>query len=228
MVVKITDHVDRSLDRTVEQYKEKPLIEGMLSAFSEEKQDLEGVFCELLTERIDIDVAEGVQLDLVGTIVDQARLGFDDEFYRILLKVKIGINNSKGEPESVINTMKLIAQATEAQYLNFGNGNIGLAVNTLTGITPDNADFIYQQMERVVMAGVRINYISCYDPDEPFSFDGIGPLGLGFSSLAAPLEGGKFASLHRRTTPFAFDGDDDALGFSTLGDTLVGGVFVGL
>lgn len=224
-ITKITTHIVDGLKRRIEQYKNKPNIEGTLTSFIKQVQDLEDAGDEMFLERMLAD-AVGEQLDQFGKIVVLARQGFDDDFYRVLLFVKIGQNVSNGEPERIISTMKTLAQADLVFYQNLGNGQIGLGVDV--DLDFDLIDFIYNNMQRVVMAGVRINFITCFDPDEPFSFDGTGPVGLGFSSTAAPLTGGKFAFIHRRTTPFAFAGDDNALGFGTIGDVLAGGVFVGL
>lgn len=227
----ITDHEQRGLDRIIEQYKEKPRFESLLKIFISQIQELEDETQRSFTEQF-VDFAVGQQLDLFGTIVGLERQGFDDDFYRILLKVKIGQNISKGEPRSIINTFKLLTQATLVHYQNLGDAQISLAADT--DIDPTLIDFFFTNMERVVMAGVRINSISCFDPDESFSFDGTGPVGLGFSSLAAPTTGGKFAFLHRRTLPaFAFgsiagDSDLSSEGFGTLADVLAGGIFQGL
>ncbi|MEE8298412.1 MAG: hypothetical protein V3R67_03435 [Thermodesulfobacteriota bacterium] len=225
-VSKITDVVQRGLDRLILQYKDKPKIQTFITALIQEFQELEDIGIDLFINRM-LGDAVGIQLDRFGTIVDQAREGFDDDFYKILLKVKIGINISNGEPERITNILKLITFGSLVHYINFGNGNMGLSTDGT--ISPELINFVYENLDDVVSAGARINYIACFDSTEPFSFDGIGPTGLGFSSLAAPLEGGKFAFIHRRTVPFAFAGSDvSALGFGTLADPLAGGTFVGL
>lgn len=225
-ISKITTHVADALARLIEQYKSKPKIEGFMRAMVNQFQELEDVGDTLFLQRM-LDDSVGEQLDNFGTIVALEREGFDDDFYRILLAVKIGQNISRGEPERIISVLKILTQATLVHYQNLGNGNIGLATDGT--ITPGLETFTFENMERVVMAGVRINFLACFDPDEPFSFDGTGPVGLGFSSLAAPTSGGKFAFLHRRAIPFAFAGSDvSALGFGTLADPLVGGTMVGL
>lgn len=227
---KITTHQTDAIERLIEQYKGKFTVEGMVNAEARQFQDMEDVLFEMFLNRF-VDNAVGVQLDNFGTIVDLARQGFDDDFYRILLKFKIGQNISRGEPSRVVSTLKLIAQATLVQYQNLGNGNIGLSINNT--LDPTLIDFIFTNMQRVVMGGVKIRFISTFCEDEPFSFDGVGPVGLGFSSLAAPTTGGKFAFLNQPTaTKFAFDSEEGIestdSGFGTLQDPLAGGVFVGL
>lgn len=227
----IDTHVEDALNRLIEQYKGSDNLKEIITAFVAQIQDLEDVGIEMFLNRF-VDNAVGIQLDRFGEIVDFARQGFDDEFYRILLKVKIGINISSGEPPAIISTMKLLTQASLVHYQNLGNGNISLAVDT--EIDADLIDFFYTNMQKVVMAGVRIASISSFDPDESFSFDGTGPIGLGFSSTGAPLTGGKLAFLNRRTKPeyaigsIAGASDANSSGFGTLQDVLAGGIMQGL
>ena len=72
-------------------------MENAIGAIISGIQDLETTFCDLLEKRLGIYEASGFQLDQIGTIVGQERLGFDDDFYRILLLARIGANISNGE-----------------------------------------------------------------------------------------------------------------------------------
>lgn len=231
ILTQITTHISDALNRRIQQYKTKQKLAALITALVGQIQDAEDATFNMITLRA-LEFATGEQLDRFGEIVVQDRQGFDDDFYRVLLRVKIGINNSSGEPESIINTIKLLTEATLVHYQNLGDGSIGLSTNGT--IDSSLIDFIFNNMQQVVMAGVRIDFIACFDPDESFSFDGTGPIGLGFSSLAAPTTGGKFAFLHRKTTPvFAFNsvagvGDPGGSGFGTLADPLAGGLMQGL
>lgn len=225
-VTPITTHVDDALARKIEQYKDTPKFDGLVTSLVEQIQLIEDAAHPLFLKRM-LAEAEGAQLDGFGKIVGLARQGFDDDFYRILLNVKIGQNISSGEPERVIAVMKILVQANLVHYQNHGDGEISLSVDA--EIAEDFVDFIYSNMQKMIMAGVRITYISTFDPDESFSMDGTGPIGLGFSSLADPSSGGKLAYIHRLKFPFAMEGDDrNADGFGALGDPFAGGVFVGL
>ena len=231
MITQIFDHVVQAKNRLLRQYKDKPYIEGMVEAFVSEFQNIEASAFDMFTSQA-LDYAVGTQLDNFGKIVVQGREGFDDDFYRILLRAKIGINNSSGLPSDVINTAQLLTQATLVHNQNLGNGNIGLGVDT--DIDPSFLDFIFTNLEKTIAAGCRIAFLVSFDPDESFSFDGVGPIGLGFSSLAAPLTGGKLAYLNRRTGPkFAFGSiggvaDPSGSGFGAIADPLAGGIMVGL
>lgn len=228
-ITKITDHVSEGLDRRLEQWKDKPNLANSISALISGFDDLEDLFFDLCDKRLDIFAAEGFQLDQIGTIVGQARLGFDDDFYRILLLVAIGINVSNGEPERIISTLKLLTQADFVHYMNLGNAEIGLGTDGI--INPITIDFLIENMDRVVMGGVRINYICFYDKTEAFAMAGTNTktIGKGFGTVADVNLGGKFGQCYTRKANFSFDGNNSTdEGFGTIADPLVGGVLIGL
>lgn len=231
MISQILDHPTRALRRIIQQYKNRQKFEALIRIIGERAQSLEDVGYTLFTEQ-ELEFAVGAQLDRYGEIVVQPRNGFDDDFYRVLLRVKIGINISSGEPKAIINTIKILSQAALVHYQNLGDASILIGLDT--EIDPALIGFIYDNMEKVVMAGVRLDAITFFDPDEPFSFDGVGPIGMGFSSLASPSTGGKFAYLQRNTGPlFAFGSaagvaDPSGAGFGSLADPLAGGLMIGL
>ena len=228
-ITKITDHVSVGLSRRLEQWKDKPNLAGTISSLIAGAQDLEDTFFDLCEKRLDIFAAEGEQLDQYGTIVRQERLGFDDDFYRILLLARIGINVSNGEPERIISTLGLLTQANFIHYMNLNNAEIALGSDGI--INPLTTDFLIANMQRVVMGGVRVNYLCVYDPDEAFSFAGNNTktIGKGFGTVADANVGGKFGQCYTLKKKFSFSGNNTSDGgFGTIADPLVGGVLEGL
>ena len=226
-VIKILDHNQQAKDRLLEQYKGSVTMQGFVDALVNQVQELEGVYCDLEDKRLNIDLAEGVQLDLIGDLVGQPREGRTDPEYRIRLKARIIQNIAEGEPEVIIQVVKLISGATLVHLQDAGLGGFLIGIN-LTTLPEPAREELYQNTQLVAGAGIRLDWIYCSDPVDPFAFAG-GLLGFGFSSTGAPLTGGKFAFLHPRNFPeFAFAGDSDpnAGGFSTLLDPLVGGIFL--
>lgn len=228
MATKITTHVSDALERLLEQYKGKPRIEGMISCFVEQIQELEDVVFDL-PEDLAIATAVGVQLDLIGTIVVQERLGFSDDIYRALLQAKVGENVSKSTPENVIDVVKLLTGAGLVHLQEFYPAGYGISIDQ--DIDPSLIDFFYDRIERVDPAAVRLESLVCFDPDEAFAFDGGPGTALGFGDLTAPLVGGTFAKIHVRTQPaFAFappPGQETTdQGFGDLNDNLFGGILI--
>lgn len=227
----ILDHEDRAKALLIEQYKELVKAEGTVAAFAAQIQELEDAYCDMLDKRT-LDGAEGTLLDLMGSIVVQDRLGFADDFYRNVLKAKVGENTSQGEIDKIIQITQLLSGANLVHLQEWYPAGIGISIDT--EIDPSLVDFFYQRLNRIEVATVRLDALVCFDPMEAFSFDGspdTGTAGFGDSNNAAT--GGKLGELHIRTEPeFSFapqagvdDGDE---GFGTFEDPLVGGIFRGL
>lgn len=229
MATKITNHIEQALERLLEQYKGKIRIEGLISALVEQIQDLEDVVFDL-PEDLTIETASGIQLDLIGTIVVQDRLGFSDDVYKALLRAKIGENVSTSTPEDIIDVTKLLTGATLVHFQEYFPAGYGISINI--SVDPSLIDFFYRRIDRVDPAGVRLEALICFDPDEPFAFDGAPGPTLGFGDLNDANAGGKFAEIHLRENPkFSFapspgsiPGTDE--GFGDLNDPLFGGLLI--
>lgn len=188
-IVYIATHEDDAVARLASQFRQKPLIEGLIRAFVAQHQGMEDANDELLTERL-IDTAVGAQLDGFGSIVGELRQGRADDEYRLALKARMGRNNSEGTPEDVINVFNLLTGSTQTQLLEASP-----AVITLTG----NVDFsanavaIKAFMQRVVAAGVRIDWIASQAPGPVFGFLGV-PGASGFDDSLNLGTGGTFVS----------------------------------
>lgn len=228
MIIRIDSHVVDAINRLIEQYRESEDLHKIIEAFVQQIQFLEDAAYEF-RNRLDPNELEGELLDRFGVIVDQDRLGLEDDFYRLLLLAKIGINVSEGEAERIITVFKLLTRATHVHYMNLGGGEIELA----TDGTLDESfiNFVFDLMQRTVAAGVRIDEFIFHDADAPFSFDGpnVSVPSAGFGTVADANIGGKFAYLRRFIPTFAFDGDDiSSSGFGSTQDVIVGGGFVTL
>lgn len=223
MINEILTHVEDAKNRLLEQYKGKPALASLLGAIVQEWQEIETV-CKDLNDDRSVDTALGAILDRVGAIVGQAREpGQSDEDYRILIKSKIGQNISQGEPERIIETFKVLKQASIVLLMEFFPGGVGVQ-GDVTFADQTEINKIYQILERVAAAGVRIESIDCFDSwDGSFAFEGVLP-GLGFGEELDPLVGGVWAEHKPYLIDFAFEGDNpNYLGFGDTGDVLVGG-----
>ena len=97
---KKTNHVEEALTRPIDFFKNKPIFRAFLSVFIEQIQDLEDSSFQMLLNRW-LDSAEGVQLDGIGDIVGEARLGRNDADYLLAIKVRIQFNFSNATPEDI-------------------------------------------------------------------------------------------------------------------------------
>lgn len=224
MITKIDNHLEQILKNLLEQYKEKPNLINFIEIFANQVQELEDAI-EPLCEVLDITLSEGQQLDEIGDLVVQDRLGNTDPKYRILLRTKIGINTSKGEGPKVIEIVKVLTESDYVHLINLGGGAIDLEITTLyTDQTEIN--FIFENIQKLVAAGVRVDDLRCVSSDCAFSFAD-GP----FDPPSKGFEEGYFATVHRHILPFSFaaEGAEDpqVSGFGAgFDDPLVGGQFI--
>ena len=223
----ITDHEKRAFNRFLEQWKNKPNMGKTIRALVGGYDEMETMFFQIRDETFDIDASIGVQLDVLGIIVGQKRLGFDDDFYRILLRARIGINISEGEPERIISTAKILTGATFLHYMNLRDGEV--AIGTDGTIDVVTKDFLLKNLQKVLMGGVRLDYVATYELGEAFAFSGINATATakGFGDSVDALAGGKFAEINVIKDKFSFDGNATGDGgFGDIADPLVGGVFL--
>jgi hypothetical protein len=133
-------------------------------------QELEDEFQNFNRIR-DINTVAGKLLDIAGEIVGEDRNNRTDEEYRIAIKFRILLNNSNGEPETVIQALRIFTNATDIQYQEVWPAKVRLTFTSVT-IPPTN---IRELIEQIAPAGVQIflNWV----PEGPyFSVDGEGGL----------------------------------------------------
>ena len=99
-ITQVSDHVARVTAALVEQYKNKPKVVGLLTAFTNQIQKLEDAFFPLLSLP-NLGQATGAGLDLLGRIVGEPRNGRLDASYRTAIQVKILLNISSGTIDEI-------------------------------------------------------------------------------------------------------------------------------
>lgn len=186
----ISDHIARAKDRLIEQYKEKPKIEGLLEAIVKPLQELEDLFLALGTERW-IDSAIGAQLDVVGKIVGaQREVGQNDEDYRLAIKAQIIMNLNQGTPEEIIAAAKFFIGSIFIWYLEVYPAAVDIFSSTI--IPEENRAKIRAQLKKFLPAGVSLDSFGQFDEANPFIFSG----GSGFGDVNDANVGGLLADLY--------------------------------
>jgi len=196
MSTQITTHNTDAKNRLLQQYKGKARIEGLIDAYiGDQIQAIEDALWPLF-DRLDIDSQVGTQLDKIGEIVGQDRLGLEDDLYRIWLKAKIGQNVSEGDAERIISIWQLInSDATTIRLVEHFPAEVALysdnAIDAVSELTTEAGDtittedgtpivviltaymsYIFDFMQKIVSGGVKLAYIAVFDPDNAFSFAG--------------------------------------------------------
>ncbi len=95
-----TAHIAQGLDRLLTQFKGQPNFEGLLSAFLAQVQDVETMLYALIVERY-LDTAVGAQLDGIGRVVGELRLGANNDDYRTSIRGRIRSNRGDSRVEDI-------------------------------------------------------------------------------------------------------------------------------
>lgn len=106
--------------------------EKLVAALATPFQSLENALRQLLTER-SVDTAAGDQLDVIGKIVGQLRLGMSDEDFRRHIRARISVNRATGVVEDILTVTDLVVYDDAAFYkLEFrGNATIKLTIEDI-------------------------------------------------------------------------------------------------
>ncbi len=113
-IQQITDY-SYNLELLLEQYKNSENLKGMIDSMNDQADDLEEALFEI-RNLFYVDTAEGVQLDVIGSIYGVERDGLSDSEFRTLIKAKASLVTS-GEPESIINILKTLFGGTYVSYI---------------------------------------------------------------------------------------------------------------
>lgn len=229
----VNDHIQRGLNRLISQYRESENLRSLITGLTQGIQVLEDATNEVCTE-LDVFSAIGTNLDNVGVIVGATRLpGESDLSFRARILATITLNVSEGQPEAVINGFNLLRGTSFVLYEEFFPGEVSLSSSSAF-VDDQDRNTTFLTIDNILPAGVRLNFISTFDQNAPFAFEG-NLQGLGFSSINDSTQGGFFSTIEQRGGFFAFGSVDQSQvllgeneGFGSVNDSLVGGLFTNL
>jgi hypothetical protein len=96
--------------KATSRWEDKPVFQGLLLSYLQNIQVVENLYRQLLDER-DIYSAIGAQLDVLGALVGELRLGKEDEPYRQAIFSRIAINTADGTPEKALEILQVISSS---------------------------------------------------------------------------------------------------------------------
>jgi len=190
-VEKIDNHYELGIARLIEQYKQSVNMKAFIKPPIDQLQDLEDVAYSLYG-LYNIDNNSGIYLDQIGGIVGQQRFGFGDDVYRLLIRARIAINVSGGNPENIINIVRLISGSDDIYYFELYPA--AFQVGFAGEVDPALESFIVDAINVASPAGVSLDLVVVFDEDTPFTFgamDGEFDVDRGFGDEGDPNIGGK-------------------------------------
>lgn len=144
-----------------QQYKDAPNFNKVLEVLATPFDDLVVVFTAL-KNILDLESAEGAQLDLIGQIVEEKRNGRLDPDYLKGIRFKIFKNTSRGFVDDVVKALRFITSASKVIY----SDNPPASYTIYTDGT-DLTDDIRFLMDKLTAAGISL-IIYASDGEIPF------------------------------------------------------------
>ena len=164
-LIEITNLCEESLTLLLAQYQDSPRLKDLICSFLERLQELETATIAVHTNVLNIDLAAGVNLDLLGKIVGEARDGRTDDVYRNALRVRVLINISDGKIEQLIAIVRLYEQmdlvvgsTVEIQELQPAR----LEVRIITGTPINPGSEIDKRLRQAKAGGVALTTMLSY------------------------------------------------------------------
>jgi len=141
-IVKIEDY-ERVLELLPDQFRDSVNLRALFEIRAAQAQDLEDAMFEV-RDNYWLDTATGVQLDVIGDILNRPRDGRTDEEYRTYLK-NIGTSILSGTPGEIITALQVIyglegpiiySPEYPAGYFIYDEFGYGISTDVLEPITP--------------------------------------------------------------------------------------------
>ena len=160
------------------QFIDQPNIAALWRGLAYPIQDYEDTLFWLQTA-YSLDNADGVQLDYVGQILNQPRLGGpypvgeSDSDYRVKLRAAVLRNRSNGSTPDLIAVVKALlnGNAVKVQIIDTPPAAFVLLVQVTTPLTSGEQTALIEFCESARSAGVGIAGLAWY-ADPTFAFDG--------------------------------------------------------
>lgn len=187
----ITDHVSKSINLLIEQFRNLPRISGIISAVVQQYQELENVLFDMMKYR-GIVYARGIQLDRIGGILGLGRTSSDDDQYRSDLYFQAVINTSKGTPEEMISVLKRVTGISYIKYVELQPATVFMYLSNPPYL-PNN---IRVNMNKIKPGGVSLYIILSTGRPFCFSLNGVNPFytnGKGFGINSTDVNGGQLS-----------------------------------
>jgi hypothetical protein len=151
-----------------------------IQIFATQVQEIEQAISDVISLR-ELDNATGKTLDYVGEVVGISRpYGLNDAAYLIIIKAKIQMNASGGEPERLIAAIRALTTAGDVAFWD-----IPFLVS-LEFPGTSIIDGLWNFIKRIVAGGVELRLVNV-DSLSPFTFDS-DTLGLDNGNLGTLIQ----------------------------------------
>ncbi len=161
--IPITDYDDRAIARLPSYQNEAINWGNLLRALMTEVQSLENALGQIENER-HLSVAIGVQLDEIGTILNESRQGRSDDIYRLVLQ-GVGVTlSASGEGDLLIDGYLFLTVANSVELIEHQPATVELFAHiTFDDIIAEETTIIVNSMAKIKAQGVELSLVIVED-----------------------------------------------------------------
>lgn len=177
---------------------DQPNIQAIISTLSAQAEELEAMFLDLCSETI--DTAVGAQLDGLGRVVGELRLGRSDVDYRAAIQSRIVINKGNATIEDILFVMGSVLPAGFPMQLT-EPADATVWVDFLQALTASepSGEVLASLLDRASGAGIgHAVFFGGFPAAERFTFaPGLVPVAdtdLGYGDVAQTI-GGRYSGV---------------------------------
>lgn len=159
----ITDHYERVAERLPTQFRDKPNIDAIVTAWSRQIQDLEDHLSSIPTGT-QLHLAQGVNLDRFGEYLGIVRpAGFNDDQWFGVLAGKLASRASDGTVNSIRQTTEALTQMFDTNIIEVNN-KVEWVANGINRQTGDILVYGYYNKRDRVLSGEEGNLLKAACP----------------------------------------------------------------
>lgn len=167
-------HIEEALENLAEQFKDKPNIAALISAYVAQVQDLENILFQIRNQTT-LATAIGIQLDRLGTIVGEERQGRGDSAYRLAIIARGYLNFISGTPEELIHLTLLLTGPNHITFIESFPAHFDLYIDD--PLTPDPPQWL--TLTPYAEGDLRSNFGNAYVVVVAGTSGATGPSGTG-------------------------------------------------
>lgn len=133
-LVRNDQHLAESIAGLAPPFWGKPRIAALVKSYLAQIQALEDALWDVIVER-ELETADLERLKVLGKIIGQPRLTFDEETYRTVLKARALANVSQGRASDILAVLELLFGTGNYTLTEVGNATLLISAGEpLTGI----------------------------------------------------------------------------------------------
>lgn len=159
-ITPITSFCDSGLALLLKQYADSPLLQALICLMLDRVQEVDDASAQIPALVLDVNLAEGAHLDLLGRIVGETRNGESDAIYRRGILARVLINRSQGRIGDLISIVRVYAGLGDTDTVDIQDVQPARVEVRVNGALIVEAKNLLVRLRRAKAAGVALQLIT--------------------------------------------------------------------